>query len=47
MKKRVRDGMTLLEIAEAALHQVRLAPVDALAPYYIGTLPFAHVFLYF
>ena len=47
MKKRVRDGMTLLEIAEAALHQVRLAPVDALAPYYIGTLPFALVFLYF
>lgn len=46
-KRRVRDGMTLLEIAEAALHQVRLAPIDALAPYYIGSLPFALFFLYF
>ncbi|MCC6794699.1 MAG: hypothetical protein IT366_06225 [Candidatus Hydrogenedentes bacterium] len=46
-KRRARDGMRLLEIAESALHHVRLAPIDALAPYYIGTLPFALCFLYF
>ena len=48
MKKRhARDGMTLLEIAEASLHQVRLASVDVLTPYYIGSLPFVLAFLYF
>jgi hypothetical protein len=46
-KRRPTEGMTLLEIAEASLHQVRLAPVDVLTPYYIGSLPFVLAFLYF
>ena len=46
-KRRPTDGMTLLEIAEASLHRVRLAPIDVLTPYYIGSLPFVLAFLYF
>lgn len=46
-KRRAEEGMTLLEIAEASLHQVRLAPLEVLTPYYIGSLPFALAFLYF
>ena len=46
-KRRQQDGMTLLEIAEAALHQVRAAPLEVLTPYYIGSLPFVLAFLYF
>ena len=46
-KRRQKHGMSLLELAEAALHQVRLAPLDILTPYYIGSLPFILAILYF
>lgn len=46
-KRRLKDGMGLIEIAEASLHQVRVAPLDVLTPYYVGTLPFTLAFLYF
>jgi hypothetical protein len=35
------------EIIEESFHLVRLAPLPALAAYYIGTLPFVLAFLYF
>lgn len=44
---RAQDGMGLLELSEAALHQVRLARADALVPYYLGSLVFVLAFLYF
>ncbi|MDZ4858553.1 MAG: DUF4129 domain-containing protein [Candidatus Hydrogenedentes bacterium] len=48
MKKlRVQDGKGLFELAEAAVHQVRLAPLSVLTPYFIGTAPFLLAFLYF
>jgi hypothetical protein len=45
--RRPKDGMSLLELAEASLHQVRLASIDVLTPYYVGSLPFMLIFLYF
>jgi len=48
MKKlRVKDGMGMMELAEAALHQVRMSPLPVLTPYYIGTAPFVLAFLYY
>jgi hypothetical protein len=47
-KKRKRiEGKGALEIAEEAVHLLRLAPARALACYYLGSLPFMLAALYF
>ena len=42
-----RQRKSTMRIMEEAIHQLRLAPLDLLATYYIGTLPFVLGFLFF
>jgi len=47
-RKRVQElGKSAIEIAEEAVHLLRLSPIRVLALYYVGTLPFMLGLLYF
>lgn len=48
MKKRLaQKGMGILELAEAAVHAIRLSPISTLTPYFVGVSPSVLMLLYF